>query len=108
MNIRWRRLATPTAPCHCATCGQRFPGKRRVPHLFSDAQLDLGPLCPQCFAASPVQLRERMRRYAYLIHLNRLRHPGSPDHARHLEQLACERSIRYPGPLGWLRHWQKT
>lgn len=108
MNIRWQGLATPTALCHCATCGQRFLAKKRIPHLFNDARLDLGPLCPQCFAASPAQLRERMLRYAYLIRLNRLRHPGSQDHARHLEQSAREPSIRYPGLFSWLRYWRKT
>ncbi|MEN9203245.1 MAG: hypothetical protein Q6K80_04975 [Thermostichus sp. DG_1_6_bins_120] len=107
MNIRWQRLHPPTALCHCATCGQRFQAKKQVPHLFNDAYLDLGPLCPQCFAASPAQLRERMLRYAYLIRLNRLRHPGSQDHARHLEQSAREPFIHYPGLLGWLRYWRR-
>ncbi|MGQ9838494.1 MAG: hypothetical protein ACUVRV_11175 [Cyanobacteriota bacterium] len=46
-----------------------LPRKKRIPHLLSDTQLDLGPLYPQCFAASPAQFQERMRRYAYPIHL---------------------------------------
>ncbi len=105
MRIRWQRLVTHPSTCHCATCGKRFVGGKRVRHLFNDGGLDLGPICPGCFALPPRQLREQIRRYAYLIHLNRLRHPGSKEHARHLEQVAKERSIRYPGLWGWLRQW---
>jgi len=105
MRIRWQRLANRPLTCYCAACGKRFVGGKRVRHLCNDAGVDLGPICPECLALSPGQLREQMRRYAYLIRLNRLRHPGAQDHAHHLEQAAKERSIRYPGLWGWL--WQR-
>ncbi|MGY2765449.1 hypothetical protein [Thermostichus sp. MS-CIW-26] len=105
MRIRWQRLASQPSTCYCAACGKRFAGGKRVRHLFNDKGLDLGPLCPACFALPPEQLREQIRRYAYLIRLNRLRDPGIQDHAHHLEQAAQERSIRYPGLWGWLRQW---
>jgi len=107
MRIRWQRLATSPLTCYCAACGRRFEGEKRVRHLFNDAGVDLGPLCPACFALPPAQLREQMRRHAYLLHLNRVRHPGSKEHARRLEQAAREPSIRYPGLWGWLRQWQQ-
>ncbi|MGY2881785.1 hypothetical protein [Thermostichus sp. OS-CIW-28] len=105
MRIRWQRLANQPSACYCAACGKRFAGGKRVRCLFNDRGLNLGPICPECFALPPVQLREQIHRYAYLMRLNRLRDPGSQDHAHHLEQAAQERSIRYPGLWGWLRQW---
>lgn len=70
MRIRWQRLANQPSACYCAACGKRFAGGKRVRCLFNDRGLNLGPLCPACFALPPVQLREQIHRYAYLMRLN--------------------------------------
>ncbi|MFS8860043.1 hypothetical protein NW841_00300 [Synechococcus sp. H60.3] len=73
-----------TPACYCAACGRWFEGKKRVRHLFNDAGVVLGPLCPACFALPPAQLPEPRA------------DPGSKEHGYRLEQVAREPSIRHP------------
>jgi hypothetical protein len=112
----YRIASTPNPRCLCATCGTIFACSHRAYQIRNDHNTVYGLICATCFAADPPALRQRMRRYAYLIRL----HPRqtawewtrvSPNqYARELDALAADRTVRYPGLPGWWRNvriwWQ--
>lgn len=90
----------------CATCGQGFVARRRGHHGITRTGIDLGPICKTCFRSQPDQLRERIRRQAYLLRTQPRQvawvWDGSQtpyrrdEYARLLDDLAKEKRIHYP------------
>ena len=105
MRIVSRSLSTDRRRV-CATCGAGFAPQRRGHHVITRAGIDLGPICRICFRAHPKQLRERIRRQAYLLRMQPQQvawiWDGSQtpyrrdEYARILDALAKDQRIQYP------------
>ncbi len=100
------RSTSPTQRQVCATCGQGFMAGQRGHHVITSTGIDLGPICRVCFRSKPEQLRERIRRQAYLLRTQPRQvawvWDGSQtpyrrdEYARLLDGLAKDQRIRYP------------
>lgn len=101
----------------CATCGQGFVSGRREYGVISQTGKDLGPMCATCFKAKPPQLRDRIRRQAYLLRLQPQQIAWVWDgeqtphrreeFARLLDGLAKEKQIYLPWWARLVRWWQR-
>ncbi len=105
MQIVSRTLSTDRRQV-CATCGSGFVPRRRGHHVISQTGIDLGPICNTCLRAKPNQLRQRIRRQAYLLRMQPQQvawiWDGSQtpyrrdEYARILDGLAKDQRIQYP------------
>ncbi|MDX2271488.1 MAG: hypothetical protein NW237_05995 [Cyanobacteriota bacterium] len=97
---------------YCATCGRLLTSQRCHYHLLNDQGIDLGAICNLCRTAEPSQLRQRIRRYAYLLRLNLSQSGLPPDlppsYPQQLDNLLKEKHIHYPGLWGWWRSWRQS